>query len=109
MLHARLPEVSITGIDQASAIAYCREHYRFGTWHVGNLADPSAELQELKADLVVCADVIEHLSHPEVLLAYLEARVTPAGYILLSTPERDALRSEEQTSELQSLMRISYA
>ncbi|MGZ3441120.1 MAG: class I SAM-dependent methyltransferase [Polyangia bacterium] len=37
-------------------------------------------------DYVVCADVLEHLRHPEKLLAQLPALLTPAGRVLLSVP-----------------------
>jgi len=43
-------------------------------------------------DCVVCADVIEHLMDPDPLLRFLESLLNEGGVLLLSTPERDALR-----------------
>jgi predicted TPR repeat methyltransferase len=92
MLHDAFPRVEFTGIDQPSTIEFCRRRYRFGRWVADDLESPSGDLLALKGDLVICADVIEHLGDPDILLEYLKARIRPGGVILLSTPERDALR-----------------
>src|SRR3546814_7284511 len=49
---------------------------------------------------------------PEAVIAEIRSREDETGYIRLNPPgfrPGQALRSEEHTSELQSLMRISYA
>lgn len=43
-------------------------------------------------DCIVCADVIEHLLHPDPLLDFLKRELAAGGRLFLSTPERDALR-----------------
>ena len=94
VLHRTFPDVEFTGIDQASTISFCRSRHRFGRWIVDDLEHPDESLTGLTGDLVICADVIEHVGDPDVLLRYLKHRVRPGGMILLSTPERDALRGQ---------------
>lgn len=45
--------------------------------------------ENLSADLVICADVIEHLEDPDALLAFINR--IQCKYIILSTPSRDLL------------------
>jgi len=46
-------------------------------------------------DLIVCADVLEHLKHPDECLRFIRAHLAPDGRAVLSTPERDHLRGRE--------------
>ena len=57
----------------------------------------TADLGELRAsaDLVICADVIEHLDDPTILLELLRAAAKPNSPILISTPCRDRLLGPE--------------
>lgn len=79
----------ITGIDEQETISWCQQHHRFGTWKADNLEDPQADLGRT-FDLIICADVIEHLVQPDRLLAAVARYAHPESRILLSTPERDA-------------------
>src|SRR3546814_4258150 len=45
----------------------------------------------------------------ELLIAYLERVMKNSVVVVIVEVERQAVRSEEHTSEIQSLMRISYA
>jgi SAM-dependent methyltransferase len=90
-VHKACPEVAITGIDQPSAIAYCRLTHKFGDWLVDDFESPEADLAGIRGDLVICADVIEHLINPDYLLDYLKGKVSRNGLILLSTPDRDRM------------------
>ena len=94
-LHSKQPHVDYVGIDQPSAIDYCKRTHSFGTWHVEDFDDPASGASIQSADLVICADVIEHLSNPDSLLRYLRLVADPDGYILLSTPERDLYRGQD--------------
>lgn len=96
-LHNHLPSVDFVGFDQQSAIDYCKENYNWGSWYVDNFERPDESLGDIKADVVICADVIEHLLEPDTLLSYLKNRANKGGYILISTPERDKLRGESCT------------
>jgi hypothetical protein len=46
-----------------------------------------AEASKLKADLVICADVIEHLDNPDDLLDFIDD--IDFRLLIISTPERD--------------------
>lgn len=48
-------------------------------------------------DLVLCADVIEHLLDPDPCLDFMRRHLAPNGLLLLSTPERDSLRGKDCT------------
>ena len=48
-------------------------------------------------DLVLCADVIEHLVDPDPCLDFLRRHLAPNGLLLISTPERDSLRGRDCT------------
>src|SRR3546814_7183963 len=84
--------------------AILREHYRGGqTFYVCPRVADLAELQERLAKLV--PEVKLAVAHGQLASTQLEAVMTDfydRKYDVL-------LRSEEHTSELQSLMRISYA
>lgn len=88
---AETPEIEYVGIDYGPNIAWCRRHYRWGTWLDVDLE----EITDLDAvgALVVVADVIEHLRDPFPLLGALRRSGTEA--VLLTTPERDLTWGEE--------------
>lgn len=48
-----------------------------------------------KFDIIICADVIEHLVNPLALIRFMYDTLSPNGRIFLSTPERDLLRGQE--------------
>jgi len=64
------------------ARTYCREV------HVANLEteDLGAFLKEEKFDVIVCADVLEHLRKPGELLIGLKNFLKPDGYLVTSIP-----------------------
>jgi SAM-dependent methyltransferase len=43
-------------------------------------------------DLVICADVVEHLLDPDPCVRFLGALLRPDGIAVVSTPERDIMR-----------------
>jgi SAM-dependent methyltransferase len=47
---------------------------------------------ERSFDLIVCADVLEHLKHPDLCVRFILAHLAEGGRAVLSTPERDNLR-----------------
>ncbi|MCA8969604.1 MAG: class I SAM-dependent methyltransferase [Planctomycetes bacterium] len=60
----------------------------------------SIDLQEpleldARFDLIVCADVIEHLVDPDPCLAFLRKCLSEHGILILSTPERDIVRGHD--------------
>ena len=54
--------------------------------------------KEIKSELVVCCDVIEHLVNPDLLLTYIKDRMDVNGIAVISTPERDRLRGKGSNS-----------
>lgn len=64
------------------ARTYCREV------HVANLEtdDLSGFLKDEKFDVIVCADVLEHLRNPDDLLIGLKNYLKPDGYLVASIP-----------------------
>ncbi|MFC2188723.1 class I SAM-dependent methyltransferase [Fulvivirgaceae bacterium LMO-SS25] len=47
-----------------------------------------------KVDIIICADVIEHLANPIPTLEFCRDSIRNGGVIILSTPERDVLRGK---------------
>jgi len=91
-LAAQHPRFEILGLDFGTNIAHCRETYEFGTWVEHDLEGPGVlpvEPELLRDSIVVCADVIEHLVSPELLLEKLRAALEHAAAVLVSTPERE--------------------
>ena len=83
---------AVVGVDVAPAIEYCRRtHPGAAEFHVVDLEHPVLALGRT-FDLVICSDVIEHLADPDPLLRFLKGLLAPGGLIVLSTPEREALR-----------------
>lgn len=92
-LSKKCPQCSFYGIDQPNAVKLCEEKYSFGKW-MGVDFENNPRVPEIKADLAISSDVIEHLENPDLLLEYLKRVVKPGGFILISTPERALLRGE---------------
>jgi len=96
---ARLhPEFEVVGLDFGPNLQQCAERFPFGTWREHDLdADTPLPLtpHELGGAVVVCADVIEHLVRPELLLDALRAALEHAEAVVLSTPERDGTRGAD--------------
>lgn len=84
------------GVDQPSAIQIARESFPDRQWVAGDLRSGEVwtDLRALEPDLVICADVIEHVADPRRLLARLRDLLPPDGLLVLSTPDRE--RTEDQ-------------
>src|SRR3546814_2582393 len=102
-----LPTPGIIGVGVVAAVAF-----NTAIWAVGALAGGSFELTDGgKVQTVAPGGVIVFTAVPLLIgltLAALLARWRP-GITRLARLLGSVLRSEEHTSELQSLMRISYA
>ncbi|MBK9071568.1 MAG: class I SAM-dependent methyltransferase [Myxococcales bacterium] len=88
-----LPDTTVVGFDQASAIRFCKKRHAGREFHQVNLNEPVV-WSGAKFDIVNCSDVIEHVEKPEILLASLRALVSDDGVIMVSTPERDLTRGK---------------
>jgi hypothetical protein len=86
------PELELVGIDFGTNLEICRTLYPFGTWidHDLERADPlPLASAQWRRSVIVCADVVEHLIHPERLLAQLRSALQLAEALVLTTPERE--------------------
>ena len=99
-IYKTYPKISFAGVDQASAIEYCKSNHSFGNWFDGDfdqLDDTllSKLLERPSPKLIICSDVIEHLHDPDVILTFIKKIAKKSDIILLSTPERDSLRGRD--------------
>lgn len=85
----------VVGVDQESAIRLARKRFDRIEWVSGDLDSEEfwAELTAHKPDLVICADVIEHLVDPLGLLRRLHSLIGD-GHLILSTPDRSRLDAD---------------
>jgi len=73
---------SITGIDtDKESIKHAKIEPQNAEFLAGTL-----ESIDKKYDVIICSEVLEHLSTPETLLEEINERVKPNGIILLTTP-----------------------
>ena len=79
------PSITIDGVEPSEAGAsQAAEQYR--TFHNGYAEDFLREHPDLRYDVVVLNDVIEHLADPVAFLRGLREAVGPTASFLLSTP-----------------------
>lgn len=87
----------IVGLDQPTCIQQAKQVHR----NLGNVRMVSADLEQPDDtgldtfDLVMSVDVIEHLLDPDMLLTFLKAHCHENSWVIVSTPERDVRRGEE--------------
>jgi len=75
------------GIDVPETCKYLRRKWPKRRWMEIDFETTFKQ----KMDLVIVADVIEHVDHPNELLAYI-GKLQPS-YIILSTPDRNLIRN----------------
>lgn len=85
------PVTEIYGIDQPSAASFCRDRYKCPRFFADDFEAPQLDLKQ-DFRLIICSDVIEHVTNPDVLLNYIRRFCSPDSLVLLSTPDRDRLR-----------------
>jgi len=78
-------------VDQPNTASQARHLLPQAAFTPANLETVDVDLGQ-QFDLIICADVIEHLISPEACLEFIKRHLTPHGRLLLSTPERDLLR-----------------
>ena len=80
-----LSSYTTTGIEVESTYRWLRQNYPDHEWLQFDKTDP----KKLKADLVICSDVIEHVKDPDLLILFISA--IQSKQIIFSTPERTAV------------------
>lgn len=83
----------ITFIDQPNCQYIINKNFPSSKFIPVNLESIDNKLA-LKADLIICADVIEHLHNPSALLNFIKNSLAENGIAFISTPERDILRGK---------------
>jgi len=82
-----VPEIqgnNLIGYELEPNLSFLREKYPNKTWVESNFSK-----EPLRADIVICADVIEHLLNPDDLLEFIN-KMEPK-HVIISTPDRDLL------------------
>ncbi|MBL4606721.1 MAG: class I SAM-dependent methyltransferase [Pseudomonadales bacterium] len=92
-VHNKNPYLEIIGIDQDDPISYCKNTHTFGEWYADDFEKPNLS-ENIEAKLVLCSDVIEHLTDPDLLLEYIKTKMEENGVLIISTPERNAFRGK---------------
>jgi SAM-dependent methyltransferase len=95
-LRALLPDkrLSLHLVDQPESAPFAAKLLPGATFTAADLEIIDADLGR-SFDLVICADVIEHLRNPDPCLAFIRRHLSPDGVMLVSTPERDILRGRD--------------
>jgi SAM-dependent methyltransferase len=104
-LAALHPQFQIIGVDIGENLERCRARHPEGRWVAHDLesGDPlPLTAAEIAGSVVVCADVIEHLLHPDRTLAALRAAIESAKAVVLSTPDRERLSGGSPTGPPQN-------
>ncbi|MDN3667881.1 methyltransferase domain-containing protein [Echinicola jeungdonensis] len=78
-------------IDQPNCKSFALKALPKSFFYGVDLENLSLNLEN-KADIIICADVIEHLSNPLPTLEFCRDSIKNNGIIIISTPERDILR-----------------
>jgi len=81
-------------VDHAESAPLAARLLPSATFTAANLEIIDLDLYR-RFDLVICADVIEHLLDPDPCLHFIRRHLSPAGVLLISTPERDILRGRD--------------
>jgi glycosyltransferase involved in cell wall biosynthesis/SAM-dependent methyltransferase len=99
-LAALAPRFEILGLDHGPNVEIARRKHPHAAWREHDLDSPGPlplEAGQIEGSILVCANVIEHLVHPEHLLENLRRLLPSAGALVLSTPERDLTRGPEDS------------
>ena len=83
-----LGQYNTTGIEVGDTYEWLLKKYPTRKWLLFHETKPLL----LQADIVICADVIEHIKNPNELLDYLKN--IQFKYLILSTPERDSIAGQ---------------
>ena len=82
----------VVGVDvDGHSIELCRERNRFPNARF-LCVDGTLAAADGVFDLIVCSEVLEHLSEPRPLVAAMRAKLAPAGLIFITVPNGYGLR-----------------
>ena len=88
----------VTGMDLKFSIDFCKEFLHLGSvnWIQENVENPCVVFDD-KFDLIIASDIVEHLMNPDNLFEYIRCHSHPNTFVIISTPERDAVRGKSDT------------
>ena len=96
-LRALMPSgLDICLVNQPNLVSHASQLLPAARFYAANLECDLPALEE-SFDLVLCADVIEHLIDPDPCLDFMKRHLAPGGLLLISTPERHSLRGKDCT------------
>ncbi|MDB5387279.1 MAG: wbbL 5, partial [Planctomycetaceae bacterium] len=78
-------DAMVTGIEM-NTVAARLAATRLDAVHAINIEDPLVEFDAGQFDCVVCADILEHLRHPERVLTKIQHWLTADGCVVVSVP-----------------------
>jgi SAM-dependent methyltransferase len=80
----------VVGLDQGSGVDLARQRAPHIEWVEGDLLGgrPWQQIAHRSFDLVICADVIEHVEDPVALLHHIIRQMSARTRLLISTPDR---------------------
>ena len=81
----RRMQVHVSGIELDPAVAEIAAR-RLDSVRCGSVEDESIDFPDATFDCVICADVLEHLRHPETVLRRIRRWLTPDGSLVTSLP-----------------------
>jgi len=81
-------------VDQPSSAALAKRLLPSANFVAANLEEIDIDLG-VRFDVIICADVVEHLVNPDPCLAFIRRHLSHEGIAFLSTPERDVLRGRD--------------
>jgi len=84
----------LTFVDQPNTENIINQTVPTGKFYGVDLETINLEINK-KFDIIICADVIEHIYKPEATLEFIKKHLSNNGYLIISTPERDVLRGKE--------------
>lgn len=84
----------ITLIDQPTVEPLIRQQLDDFEFISTDLGTIELEL-DVKQDMIICADVVEHLMNPDSCMKFIYSSLQSDGIAIFSTPERDFLRGKD--------------
>lgn len=89
-------EFEVVGIDHLKNLELARSRVPRGFFYEWNLEEDLEALGlDLRHSVVVCSDVIEHLTCPDNLLSFFARQANSYDALVISTPDRDRARGRD--------------
>lgn len=87
------PDTNVSGYELEPTVSWLKNKYPHDKWYLSDF-----DSNPINADLVICADVIEHVLNPTDLIQYIK-KMKPK-HIVISTPDRQLMVDKQKRSYL---------